>query len=202
MDNFTCDKIIKTSYDLRQQLSYLDLVIELGCLLLRVSGSDQSPYFTLMDSPIRVQRPRLGDLVVVLVLSMGETHLISVTYLAQQKELDPILIKSVSEGGENSDHPLTVVPSEDVMGVGHWNLRVGTVFFMNCVESIPNEEEEPEIVLNIDGTDGDHEDDVAIHQILVFRVSALDIMFKVKGASEILKFVAQFLLLEGELQHV
>lgn len=140
-----------------------------------------------MDLCIHVQGSTTSDIVVILALSMEETHLVCVLYLAQRFGLDPILINSFSEGGQDLSHPLIVVLSEDVRGVKHWSLRVGCLYSLNCAEFIPKEDDDPKIVLEVDRQG---KDDVAICDVLVYRIFTSYILLRVKGASEISKFIA------------
>lgn len=179
----------------------LSFVLSKGLLL--EFGSMEAHNEFLMDLFVRVLRPQTVDVVVIPVLSMVETHLVSILYLAQRFGIDRSLIRSLSEGGDDSNHPLIIIPSEDVREVRHWNLRVGTVDSITCSDAVLQEGgEESELVLDLEESDGDKEDDVAIRPIPIYRISSSDSILCVKGTSEISKFVARFLLLEGEVHHV
>lgn len=160
-----------------------------------------------MESSIRVDRPQTGENVVIPTLSMSETHLVSVLYLAQRFGLESRMIASVWEGGKEASFPLKLVPSEDIRGVQHWSLRVGFVYSLNCKlygdieEEIPRASADFDIPTDIEEQEPE-EDVVEVEPIVVYRISASDILFRVKGTSEISRFVARFLLSGGEVQYV
>lgn len=67
--------------------------------LLLAEGPLEDHIESTMDLCVRVLWPQTGDVVVIPTLSMVETHLVSITYLAQRFGIDQTLIKSLSEGG-------------------------------------------------------------------------------------------------------
>lgn len=140
-----------------------------------------------MDLKIRVTRESTGDVAIIPLLSAVRTQLVGESYLSQRLGLERQSVFEICLECRRD----TQLESEEIDGMKHWRLEAGKEYLL-FTRMDRSEDSGAPLERSEDGVSPVLDTPILPPVSPIYRISASDILLKVRGTSEISRFVKEY----------